>query len=177
MGEGLDQVVVGDFLAEGLGELGEALGKAETDFPGFVFAGGEKGSEGVDLILFFAQVSSHRDQRLQTQHPNRVLIILTQLPKNRHDLLNNMGFVQVSRELSQFQSACSSNHRSVFLTQLDELLSQPFFERVRPSISMCEQVAGTHASVEPFSLGKSDNDGGEHALHLRVRKYYGDASH
>lgn len=167
--EGLNEVVVGYFFSEGLSKLSKSFGEAETHFPWFVFSSSKKCSKGVYLIFLFAKIVSHRNEWFKTQHANWVLLVSWKLSENRHDFLNDMLLVKVSRELSQFWSTSPSNDRCIFLTELDEFLSEPFFLGVSPCISMGKQVARAHSTIEHLCLGKSQHSGWKNTLHFLVR--------
>lgn len=86
----LYQVVVRDLLAEGVGELGEVLGKAKAYLPGLVLAGGQKSTERVDLVFLFGEILGHGDERLEAHNSNSILLILRQGPEDWQNLLKHM---------------------------------------------------------------------------------------
>ena len=95
MREGLDQIVIRDFFSERLGKLCEPLRKAQSHFPRFVFASGQECPQRVDLVLFFGEVAGHRDERFEAQDSDGVLVVLRELTKDWHDVLDHVLLVEV----------------------------------------------------------------------------------
>jgi hypothetical protein len=78
----------------------------------------------VNLVLLLRKIFGHWNEGLEAHDSNGILLILRQLSENWQDLLENMLLFKLSSELTKFRSASSSNHGSVFVTKLNELLSQ-----------------------------------------------------
>ena len=75
---------------------------------------------------------------------------------------------------SDFGSACSSNHRSIFLAQFHELFTQTLFLSTGARVDVVKQRAGGDSASEPFSLSKSDYKGCEYILNFSIREFFTD---
>ena len=126
VGVGLKKVDVCDVFAEGFGDFREVLGKGESDFPVFVFTGCENGSKRIRLVLIFGQVLRKGDRSLDADHLDRVLLVLSKSSKNRQELIEHVFLLNHTCEQAEFLRASSSDDGRVFITQLEELLSQGF---------------------------------------------------
>ena len=123
VGVGLEKVDVGDVFAEGFGDFCEVLGKGESDFPVFVFTGCENGSKRIRLVLIFRQVLRKGYRSLNTDHLDRVLLVLSKSSENRQELVEHVFLLNHTCEKTEFFRASSSDDGRVFITQLEELLS------------------------------------------------------
>jgi hypothetical protein len=124
----------------------------------------------MNLVLLLRQATGHEDQGFEAQHADSILVILRKLSEDRHNLLNDVLLLKFSREFSELLGAGSSNHRSIFLTELDEFLSKTLLLGVRAGIGSSHEGARADTSSEPIGSSKTDNSGGEDALHLSVGK-------
>ena len=172
--EGLDEVVVSDVLTEGLCELGEVPGEAESDLPGLVLSSIEERTECVHSVLFLAEVGSNLDERLNAEDSDGVLVILGQLSVDGQELLHDVLLLQVGGELSEPGGTGASDHWSVFLAQLQELLAEALLHAVRALVGVGEEGAGGDAADEPLGASESNNERGEDILHLGVGEVGGD---
>jgi len=69
-------------------------------------------------------VLGHGDERLKAHHTDSVLLILGELPEDREDLLKDVLFFELGSKLTKLGSTSTSDHGSVLVTELNELLSQ-----------------------------------------------------
>jgi len=81
----------------------------------------------MNLVLFFGEIFSYWDERLETHHSDGILLILRKLTENWENFLKNMLFLELGSEKTESRGTCSPNHWSVFITQLNELLPELFF--------------------------------------------------
>jgi hypothetical protein len=171
-GEGLDEVVVRDLLSERVGEGSEVLGESQSDLPGLVLTSGKKSAKGMDLVLLLGKILGHWNERLEAHHSNGILLILRQLSEDWQDLLKNVLLLKLGSELTKFGGASSSNHGSVLVAELDELLSQLLLLWSRLGVAWEEELAGADSSSEPLALGKLDHERSEDILDLSVAKIF-----
>ena len=170
LSEGLDQVVVRDLLAERLSEGREVLGKAETHLPGLVLTGSKKSAEGMNLVLLLRKVRGERDERLKAHDTDSVLLILRQLSEDGQDLLKHVALLELGRELTEAGGASSTDHGSVLIAELDELLAEAFLLGAGAMVAREEQLAAANATSEPLALSELDDNRAEDVGHLSVTK-------
>lgn len=166
--EVLDQVVVSDVLSKSRHEISEVLSESKTHFPGFVLASSDQSVQGMHLVLLLAQVVRHRDHLFKAHDSDHVLLILRELSVRGEQLLNQMLLVKLGGKKSELGSASSSDHGSVLIAEVDELLPQLLLLGVGSRVSWEEQSAGTHTSREPVSSGQPDYQGSEYILYLCI---------
>ena len=130
-GESLDQIVIGDLFSERVSEGSEVLSESKSYFPGLVLSGGQKSTKGMDLVLLLRKVLGHWNERLEAHHSNGILLILGQLSEDWKNFLEHVLLLKLGGKLTKFGSACSPDHWSVLIAQLDELLSQLLLLRSR----------------------------------------------
>jgi len=126
-GEGLNKVIICDFFSERLSKSGEVLSESKSNLPGFIFTSSQECTKCVNLIFFLRKIISHWDQGLETHDSNDILFILRKLSEDWKNLLKDVLLLKLSGKLSKFRSASSSNHRGIFITEFNKLLSELFF--------------------------------------------------
>ena len=65
--EGLDEVVVGDVTAEGLGKLREVSSETQAHLPTLILTSVEKGAKSVHSVLLLTKIACHWDQGFNTE--------------------------------------------------------------------------------------------------------------
>lgn len=122
----------------------------------------------MNLILFFWKIIGHWDQRFEAHNSNGILLILRKLSEDWENLLQNVLFLELGSKLSKFRSASSSNHRSIFITEFNKLLSELFFRISWFTIAWEEKMAWTYSSSEPFTLSQFNHKRNEYILNLSI---------
>ena len=129
------------------------------------------------LILFFREVPGHRDEWFKAENSDSVLIVLRQLLENGYNLLDHVLLFEERWEFSKFHSTRSSDHRGVFVTQIDELFPESVLLCIGAGVSVPEQVAGADAAAEPVCLGEAEDSRCKNTLDLVVWQLTRDVCH
>ena len=88
-----------------------------------------------------------------------------------------MVLVEGSGEFAQLHGARSSDHRCVFVAEVDELFPESVFLLVAAGVGVAEEVARADAAAEPVGLGEAEDDGCKNTLDFVVGECTGDDRH
>ena len=79
-----------------------------------------------------------------------------------------MLLLQLRREFSELGGTNAPNHWSIFLAQLDELLSEALFLGVGARVCMVKECTGGDTTSEPFCGGEADDEWAENVLDFLI---------
>lgn len=118
-------------------------------------------------LLLLGDDFRNRNQNLDGEQPDAVLIVLDEVLKHGYHFLHNNRGGHFLYELGHVGGGLTAHHGRVVVDQLAELLSELFLDRGRDlGVGGREEAAPRDLRGEPVGLGEANREGDEELLDL-----------
>lgn len=118
-------------------------------------------------LLLLGDDFRNRNQNLDGEQPDAVLIVLDEVLKHGYHFLHNNRGGHFLYELGHVGGGLTAHHGRVVVDQLAELLSELFLDRGRDlGVGGREEAAPRDLGGEPVGLGEANREGDEELLDL-----------
>lgn len=110
-------------------------------------------------LLFLGDLLRDRDENINSQQANTVLIIACQVLEEGYHFIDNNGCLHLLHKLGQIVGCLSPHHWSLIVYQGTEVLSETLLQRCRSFPVWCTvQACGGDLGSEPIGLGEMENE-------------------
>jgi hypothetical protein len=83
-----------------------------------------------------------------------------------------MLLVQLRREVTEARGASTTDHRCIFIAELDKLFTEALLLLASAMVARVKKAARANTAGEPLTLGELDNDRAEDVHHFGVTELF-----